>query len=244
MYLDKYFEAVESVLHAIREAQRHAIGQAAEAIARSLANGGAVMIMDTGHLLRHEAFVRAGGLMALTPFSYELEVESPIEHRKIERTAKQTAELESRTVTLAIESSKMRRGDVLLINSNSGRTVNVVELALQCKARGILTIAISSSEQMRRCPALHPSGKKLFDVADICVDNCGPYGDALVKVRDNEPMCPSSGIAAAYILWAIQAEVVERLQAVGINPSIYRSVHVSGPEFLEKQRKKFLKKGI
>jgi uncharacterized phosphosugar-binding protein len=97
---------------------------------------------------------------------------------------------------------------------------------------------------MAKCDAAHPSGKKLFDVADICIDNCGPHGDAAVEVKDNERMCPMSGLAATYIFWAIHAEVVERLQARGINPTIFRSVHVSGPAYVEMQRAEFLEKGI
>ena len=244
MYLDAYFEAMDGVLAAIRETQRAAIVKAGRAVARSLAKSGTVQVMDTGHMLRHEAYFRAGGLMALVPFSYDLSVENPIETREVKRSGKQEAELEARKVALALDSSTMRRGDVLIVNSNSGRTPNVIEVARQCKDRGITTVAISSAEQMRKCAAAHPSGKKLFDVADICIDNCGPHGDALVKVHGNEKMCPGSGIGSVYVFWAIQAEAVQRLEAKGIKPSIFRSVHVSGHEYIEKQRKRFLKRGI
>ena len=244
MYLDKYFEAVERVFERIRTTQRDAILCAAKAIADRLADRGALLVMDTGHMLRHEAFFRAGGLMAIAPFSYALQVDNPIDQRAVERTPEETAELEARTVALALDSSKMRPGDVLIINSNSGRTANVIDVAMQCRERDITTIAICSSEQMRKCPAAHPSGKKLFDVADICVDNCGPHGDAAVEVEGNEKMCPVSGLASTYILWAIQAEAVERLQQAGVNPSIFRSVHVSGREYVDKQRETFLERGI
>ncbi len=244
MYLDDYFESVEQLFRRIRETQREAIIQAAKAIAESLARGGALLVMDTGHLLKFESQNRAGGLMALTPFSYRMEVESPIATRPDTHSEENAAMLERRKAELALDMSTMYAGDVLIINSNSGRTPNVIEVALQCRERGIITVAICSSEQMRNCPPAHISGKKLFDIADICIDNCGPHGDALVAVRDNEKMCPGSGMAAAYILWAIQAEAVEQLQARGINPSIYRSVHVSGFEYLEKQRQEFLKKGL
>ncbi|HOJ34600.1 MAG TPA: sugar isomerase domain-containing protein [Candidatus Hydrogenedentes bacterium] len=244
MYLDRYFEKMEEVLAAIRTTQRKQIERAGEAVAEALAHGGALLIMDTGHMLRHEAFVRAGGLIAWTPFSYNLHVENPLDWRSIERTSKESAALEARLVALALDSSKLKRGDILIINSNSGRTTNVVETALQCGKRGITTIAICSSEQMKKCDPVHPSGKKLADVADIFIDNCTPHGDALVEVRDNEKMCPGSGIASVYVLWAIQAEAVERLQARGLNPSIYRSVHLGGYAFIEKQKKKFLKKGF
>lgn len=243
-YLDTYFDVVEDVFARIRSTQRDAMVRAADLIAERLAHQGALAVMDTGHMLRHEAFTRAGGMVTIAPFSYALHVECPLEQRTDTRTPDQTADIESRMAALALDNSKLKRGDVLIINSNSGRTSNVIEVALQCTLRGITTIAICSSEQMKNCPAAHPSGKKLSDVADICIDNCGPHGDAAVPVRDNEKMCPMSGLAAAYIFWAIHAETVQRLQARGINPTIFRSVHVGGPGSLEKQRKEFLERGI
>jgi len=244
VYLTKYFKSVDAMLKRIRETQLGAIREAAGVIADSLAKGGALAVMDTGHMLKYEALCRAGGLMVIAPFAYTLNVENTMDQRTVARTPKQAAAIERRTAALALDNSKLKRGDVLIINSNSGRTANVIETALQCKPRGIRTIGISSVEQMRRCSAAHPSGKKLFDVADICVDNCGPHGDALVAVRDNENMCPGSGLAATYVFWAIQAEVVERLQAMGVNPTIFRSVHVSGHEYIDEQRRRFLKDGI
>ncbi len=244
MYLESYFQAVDLVLTTIRETQREAIVNAADIIAESLANHGTLFVMDTGHMLRHEAFMRAGGLMVITPFSYQLDVDCPAEHRDVKRTPEQAAELEERLVALALDQSKMKHGDVMIINSNSGRTSNVIEVALQAQGRGIMTIGISSVRQMTNCPVDHVSGMKLFDVADVCIDNCGPHGDALLEVKNNEKMCPGSGLAATFILWSIQAEAVERLQARGVNPTIFRSVHVSGQEYIDKQREKFLEQGV
>lgn len=244
MYLDAYFDAVDRVLARIRDTQREAIRKAAAVIAETLAGRGGLFVMDTGHMLRYECFRRAGGLVAFTPFSYTVAVESPLEHRSNEVSPERQAELEARSVALALDKSSLQRGDILIINSNSGRTPNVIEVALQCKERGIATIGISSSEQMTKCEAVHPSGQKLFDVTDICIDNCGPFGDAAVPVRDNEAMCPLSGLAATYILWAIQAEAVERLQAQGVQPTIFRSVHVGGAEHVEKQLQRFRDQGV
>jgi uncharacterized phosphosugar-binding protein len=244
MYLESFFGAMDALLARVRDTQLEAIRQAAETIAASLANGGALAVMDTGHMLRHEALCRAGGMLVIAPFAYGMNVDNAMDQRTVTRTAEETAELEKLTAALALDSSKMKNGDVLIINSNSGRTPNVIETALECRARGIATIGISSADQMARCDAAHISGKKLIDVVDVFVDNCGPYGDALIEVANNEKACPGSGIGAAYVFWAIHAEAVERLQARGVNPTIYRSVHVSGHAFIEQQRKTFLEKGI
>jgi uncharacterized phosphosugar-binding protein len=241
MYLDQWFAAAAASLEHIRTDQRPFIEAAAEAIAASLAQQGAIHVMDTGHLLRHEAYFRAGGLMALSPFHYELHVDNPVVQRE---AAADSAELEGRKITLALDSSKVRAGDVFIINSNSGRTSNVIEAALQCRGRSVTTIGIASVAQMTRCEAAHPTGKKLFDVVDYTIDNGAPYGDAVISVRDNENMCPLSGVASALILWAVQAEAVERLQARGVNPSIFRSVHVSGQAYIDRQLERFKAQGV
>lgn len=244
MYLDDYFEAVESCLRSVRETQRGAIEQVAGALAAALAEKGVLAVMDTGHLLKYEAMTRAGGLLAFVPFSYELVVENEMLHRTVQRTAEESVAIEAKKVALALESSNLRPGDVLLINSNSGRTPNVIEAAMQARARGIVTVGLASREQLTRCVAAHPNGKKLFDVVDYVIDNCSPYGDAAVEVEGNEKMCPLSGIASAYVLWAIQAHTVQLLQARGVNPSIYRSNHVSGQGFVDAQRAAFAEQGI
>jgi uncharacterized phosphosugar-binding protein len=235
---------VDAVLGQIRTTQLDAIKKAAGAVAESMAKLGVFHVMDTGHMLRHEAFFRAGGIMSLVPFSFELKIENPADQRKVKRSAEEDAELLARTIALSLDSSKVKPGDIIIINSNSGRSSNVIELAMQCAGRGVTTIGVASLQQMTRCDVEHRSGKKLFDVVDIAIDNCGPYGDAMLEVRDNEKMCPASGMAATYILWAIQAEAVELLQAKGVNPTIFRSVHVSGMDYIDKQRASFMEKGV
>ena len=136
MYLERYFEAVDTVFAQIRATQLEAIKKAAAAVSASVAQRGVFHVMDTGHMLRHEAFFRAGGIMSLVPFSYELKIDNPADQCKIKRTAEEEAELLARTITLALDSSKVTRGDIIVINSNSGRSANVIELALQCSGRG------------------------------------------------------------------------------------------------------------
>jgi len=243
VFLDQYFSSVDDVFARVRETQRARIIEAAEALADAIAQRGVLAVMDTGHLLKYEALMRAGGLVGIFPFAYELQVENEILGRKTERSESANNDLEMRKAELALDASNLRSGDVLLINSNSGRTTNVIEVALQCKPRGIRTIGLASHDQSTRCTSAHPSGKKLLDIVDIPIDNGTPYGDAVLEIPDNERICPLSGLSSAYILWAIQAHAVELLQARGIQPTIYRSVHVSGMEHVEQQRARYAERG-
>lgn len=240
MYLDTYFETLQARLDYVRHDQRANIEAAGVLVAQALAEKGIWAIMDTGHLLQHEAHIRAGGLIALTPFAYELKIED----ENAIRPEKNDPELELQKARLALDASRLRTGDVLLLNSNSGRTSNVIEVALHCKELGIKTIGLASTAQMGACTAAHPSGKKLNEVVDIAIDNGAPFGDAAVPVKENEAMCPLSGILSACILWAIQADAVTRLEALDIAPGIYRSVHISGQTYVDEQRRLYQERGI
>lgn len=244
MPMQQFFDAVDRVQQHIRETQADAIRAAAATVAESLAQGGAWYIMDTGHMLQHEAITRAGGLVGLTPFNYALEITGANASRLVSLSKAEAVALEAKLVDAALTRSTLRRGDVLLINSNSGRSVNIIEVALQCRARGIHTIGLASLAQMTACAASHPSGQKLIDVVDYFLDNGGPVGDAAVPVEGNEAMCPMSGLAATYVFWAMHAEAVDRLVALGIQPTIYRSVHTGSEAFMQEQEQRYRERGI
>lgn len=244
MAMQQFFDAVDHVQQHIRTTQAEAIHATADTVAASLAAGGAWFIMDTGHMLQHEAIRRAGGLVGLTPFNYALEITGALPTRTASVDKEAAVALEAKLVDAALSRSTLRCGDVVLINSNSGRSLNVIEMGLQCRDRGIHTIGLASLAQMTACSASHPTGKKLNDVVDHFLDNGGPVGDAAVPVDGNEAMCPMSGLAAVYVFWALHAEVVERLVARGIQPTIYRSVHTGSESFMAQQEATFRERGI
>jgi uncharacterized phosphosugar-binding protein len=244
MYLDQYFKVMEGLVAKIQNTQRERIEQAAEIVAESLAEKGGWFIMDTGHMLQYEAVRRAGGMVGITPFSYELTVNADLQHRKDDLPPGKAAALESQTVHLALEKSKLRKGDVLLINSNSGKSANVIAVALQAQERGIHTIGLASKLQMDHCEPEHPSKRKLDQVCECFIDNCGGVGDAVLPVTDNEKMCPLSGIGASFIFWAIHAHAVFLLETKEIKPTIYRSVHLNGLDFVEAQEAAYRERGI
>jgi len=75
----------------------------------------------------------------------------------------------------------------------------------------------------------HSTGKRLFEVADLVLDNCAPPLDAMVRIPELDlSICPASGISAATIMWAIEAKVAESLLARGIKPTILKSINFPG----------------
>lgn len=244
MYLDQYFKVIEGLMVKIQHTQRENIEKAAALVAESLAQKGGWFLMDTDQQLEQEVVRRAGGMAAIRLFSYELKVQGDVGHRNEALPPGKAAALESQTVHLALEKSGLKKGDVLLINSNAGNAANVIAVGLQAQERGIQTIGLASKLQMDYCEAQHPSKRKLDQVTACFIDNCSGVGDAVVPVTDNERMCPLSGLGATYIFWAIHAHAVKLLEEKEIKPTIYRSVHTGGAEFVLAQEASYRERGI
>ena len=73
----KYLDGLREVLDRIGPTQGESLARAADLIAEAVAAGGAVHLLDTGHLLMQEMFGRVGGLMLLRPVKVAVEVENP-----------------------------------------------------------------------------------------------------------------------------------------------------------------------
>ena len=236
MYIDQYFEEMKKVLVKIEVTQKEKILEAAEIIATSLANNGIWHIIDTGHMLMHECIGRTGGMMALRPIRVNCEVANPTRFRSREGVQKITYDTVDGFPQFVLGQANIRQGDVLIIDSVSGYNKLPIELALAARQMGVKTIALTAIEYSEKLISKHPSGKRLFEAADIVLDNCSNFSDTLVEVPViNRRICPSSGIGAAYIVWALQAAVVESLVQKGLNPSVYISNHMLNAGILNDQ---------
>lgn len=229
MLSELYFKNMKEVLEKIEKTQMDNIKKSAEAIANSITNGGIWHIHDTGHMLMHEAIGRTGGMMAIRPVIVNVEVNNPT--RKRANIGKTNVYLDSIAglPEFIIGKSNMEPGDILMIGSVSGKNILPVELAIKAREKGLTTIAITSVEYSSALESAHPSGKRLFEVCDIVIDNCSNVSDTLVHVDElNMGICPSSGISAAYIMWALQSEIVEIMLKAGKTPHVYINNHMSG----------------
>jgi uncharacterized phosphosugar-binding protein len=243
MLIDQYFEKLRARIDAIA-ADPAPLQQAAKICAEALARGGTIHIFDSGHLISHELINRAGGLAAIGRLGFSLNVDNLIKARAARPLPKDSA-LSFGYIEHVFESDQLRPGDVLFVGSVSGKTANVVELALQGRAHGLAVIAVSALEYSSKLASEHPSGKRLYEVADLALDNHAPYGDAMLEVEGLEyPICPASGIGAAVVLWAIMAGIVEEMLARGLTPTVFPSVNrPEGKELVSRVEQEALKKG-
>jgi len=235
--IERYFELLQAKIAEIAT-DTEPICRAARVCADALAAGGAIHIYDTGHLVSQELVRRAGGLVAFSPLHFSLNVDNPVLNR-----APANAPADLAWIGHMFGRGQLRPGDVLIAGSVSGKSATVVELALQARHHGLTVIALTAVAYSSHLESEHPTGKRLFEAADLVLDNHAPYGDALLTVEAlaqaadvggavaGDAICPASGLGAATVLWAVTAGIVEELLARGLTPTIYPSVNLpDGPE--------------
>jgi uncharacterized phosphosugar-binding protein len=119
--------------------------------------------------------------------------------------------------------------DTMWIFSHSGINAVNIDVALRAKAIGMKLVVCGSEAGFRNTPARHSSGKKLFQLADVVVDNCTDAVDASVAVKNHQDKIgPVSTIAFVTIVWMIITTVAEELARRKVQLFIHPSHNVPG----------------
>lgn len=242
MLIDRYFDTIDALFNQVKSTQKDNVIKAGKMIADAVKDGGCVHIFDTGHIIDSELIERGGGLMLYKPFKYKLNVDNPVRPR--DRSSVNTS-MEG-LADYAIRASGALPGDVMIIGSVSGKSSNVIDLAISAKNFGMKVIALTSLEYSTKVKSDHSSGKRLFECADIVLDNCAPAAEAMIDVDGLEArFAAASGLSAAFIMWSITAVVIETLLSYGITPSVFKSHNFEGgPEFNLKLREIYKETGF
>jgi len=193
---------------------------AGKAVADSLAADGVLHTFGSGHsqILAAELERRAGGLVPVSGI-----------HDPAEGWPEQIPGYGQRLFQRYAYQYAVQSGDVVLVISNSGRNPSPVEVALEAKESGLTVIALTSLEMSRATGSRHPSGKKLFELADHVLDNGGLPGDAAIEPEGfPHKVGPTSTLTGALLLNLLSMEVIENLIAAGHTPPTYISQNADG----------------
>lgn len=121
-----------------------------------------------------------------------------------------------------------RPQDLFVIISNSGVNNSIVDMALKVTGAGHRLVALTSLEHTHAVPALHPSGRRLVDLADAVLDNCAPAGDAVLPLPGGAALCGISTLTSSLLVQMVVAEAVALLLAEGHEPPVYVSANLPG----------------
>jgi uncharacterized phosphosugar-binding protein len=223
----KYFDVIKNLIPVLEKEEEH-MKKAAHLIAESIINGGIIQTFGSGHSYAAalEIAGRAGGLLPVKAV-YE---ETFGRYEKIEGVGNEF-----------LKYWDLRANDCVIIISNSGRNPFIVELAMYVRSRNIPLIAVTALDVSKNTPSRHSSGKRLFELADVVLDNHSTEGDAAVQIEGLKTKVEGTSLIASDLLMnQMVVFAIEEMINKGFTPPVLMSANIDGgPEFNEKLMEKY-----
>ena len=219
----EYVSKIQAQINKIAASQEASLNEAAKLFAESIVQDQIIHTFGTGHshMIGLELFTRAGGLANVNAMldSTVLSVEGARRGAEIERVPG--------IARVVWDQYRIDPADIMVIISNSGRNAMPVEMAMLARTHGVKTIGITSLEQSRRYPSRHESGKKLYELVDVVIDNCVPSGDVLMEIEGYRTG-PASSISGMLIVNLLATEGCKIAASRGAQLPIYFSQNIDG----------------
>ncbi len=226
---NKVFNESRKLIDELEKTQMEAIEAAATLFADAIMNGGIIQAFGAGHSNAGalEITHRAGGL---------------IPTKNIKEPAGGAYESIEGVGESFMKKVDVREEDVVVVISNSGRNPLPIEVAIGSKKKGAKVIAVTSVEASKNLTSRHSSGKNLYEVADVVLDNRTIEGDSTIEVEGLDTrVCGMSTITTAVLLQAVTLRTVEIMLERGYTPPIYKSQNIDGGrEYNEALEEKYI----
>ena len=218
--IESFLEQIQQILTRFAETQTPTLKKVAAAIADRMEQGGMLYVVGSGHshMVGEEFYARAGGLACIRMIApMELTLgEHPMKSTMVERSAEYAR--------VILTQYKITERDMVMIVSNSGRNPLPVELALELKRRGVPTVAFTSLRHSGESSSRHISGKRLFEVCDYVIDNCGCPGDACMDLEGvRGRMGSTSSIVGMFMAQSLSLLLARELADRGMEVPVFLS---------------------
>ncbi|MEH7380305.1 SIS domain-containing protein [Bacillus sp. JJ1533] len=240
---ENIYSSILNICQEVKEKEMDNIRRASKLLAERLLEDGIIHVFGAGHSRSFgmEMCGRAGGLAPMKLVGLE-----DIAARDNDSINLVELERSPKTANRLLEIHDVHPEDAFLIVSNSGRNGSSVELALECKNRGIPVIAVTSLKHSKNTTSRHHSGKKLYEVADIVIDNHCPYGDVLLEIPKYEFKTGSaSTVVGTLIAQSLTVEIINLFLESNQAPPVFISANVDGGDEHNKNIiKKYEKRNI
>ena len=230
MMLSKtWLSNTRAVLDDIERSQLPAIQRAAELMADSIEADRWVHTFGCGHatIPVEEMYPRIGGFVGFHPmielpltFFTRITGEMGIHQFLFLERAEGYGEAIMKGYTFD-------RRDTMWIFSHTGINNVNIDVALRAKALGMRVVATGSAAEAAK--SRHPSGRTLFEIADVVIDTRVPAGDSSVPLKNHvDKVGPVSTMAFVAIVWMTITSVAELLAERGVKLYIHPSHNVPG----------------
>lgn len=213
---NEVFTKATELIEKLRTSQGENILAAAKCIADTMEAGGILQAFGSGHSMAGamELCDRAGGFVPT---------------KRIKEPADGKYESVPGVAEIFLREVEILKEDTVFVISNSGRNPLPLEIAIQAKERGAKVVAVTSVSASSKMTSWHKSGKRLFEIADVVIDNQVPDGDASINLPGlDATICGMSSITTSVALQSTVLEAAKMLLERGIQPPFYKSANIDG----------------
>ncbi len=231
-----YLETAIDLLKKIEDEQYDNIVKAATLMKEAIKHDKLIHVFGGGGhttLPVGEMFFRAGGLCNINPI---METGLSVFNQALKYLELERCENFGRAI---VKYYDIQPGDVFLLFHNIGINAATIDAALEAKEKGAILVGISSQYWQDGIPQgfsiRHSSGKNLFDLCDVCIDDYNPVGDTVVTLEGfDTPIAPISNITDFYIVHRLEIETARLCLEDGVTPPMWKSANVPGGDAFNK----------
>lgn len=220
---EKFQKHIVEMLETISEGQQQQIKAAAELVAETIKNNGIIQSFGSGHSYASalEISGRAGGF---------------IQTKIIQEPARGMYEAIEGVGTEFFKQLRLKKEDLLILISNSGRNPLSIEIAMEARKMHVPVIVVTALAVSASSKSRHSSGKLLYELADVVLDNRSTEGDACIAVEGLPvKVGGTSYYTGSLLLDCVMMEAMQILLDQGIAPPLFMSANVDeGREYNQK----------
>ncbi len=217
----EYVEKIKEQIDRVSACEEDSIKAMAKEFGRCIIEDRLIHVIGTGHshMIGLELFIRAGGLANVNCMldSVLTTADGAVRSSNLEK-------LEGLAEVIWNE-HKISNDDFILVISNGGRNALPIEMAMIARNKGLKVGVITSLEQSKRYDSRHSSGRKLYELGDIVIDNHVPSGDGLMMIGD-ELVGAASSMSGFLLVNTIVTEAIKIAVDAGVKLPIYGSQNI------------------
>lgn len=231
MNTNDYFKVGKSYLKIAKENQRENIYAASKLMGDCMLANGVVQLfgLEEGRAFSMELDYRAGGLMPFHQFlTKDLLLRGKISNEEWnDPNFNDSTEMAHKLWSIY----NVFTEDMFILISNIGNNGLVVEIAKMAKDKGHKVIVVTSMSAAKMATSKHPSGKMLYEFADVIIDNSAPNPDTVLEIgQSNIRINQVSTIIGNVIAQMLTAETYRYITELGHECEILLSANVKGAD--------------
>lgn len=219
----QYHSEVKKLIDKVVHKNQDILNKVIDLVSKTIIDDKIIHAFGTGHshIIGLELFARAGGIANVNAMLDSTVMSS--------EGARRSAEIEriSGFAKVIWDQHKIKKNDIFIVISNSGRNAMPIEMAELAKNNSNKVIAITSINQSSKYPARIKNQKKLYEIADYVIDNCVPSGDSIIPIGKDFSGAVSS-ILGCFIVNLMVTESLKIVHKAGKKLPLFYSQNIDG----------------